>query len=154
FRIELRKTLRRRSEDLDADMSGRHGIDVSEVEHPWVPAGMHRLSENQPAELAVVCRLANYNSSLVRLSVRRSRDEVLLCDVVEVSEVIGRLQLHQGLVGLSRTCDFRGNHGNGRDGRRRGGCCGLSASTLSALTLRRLLALPTSALSLNGNRQL
>src|SRR5262245_35532360 len=123
---------------------------MREVEHPGIPARMHGFGENQPAEASVVCGPANDNARLVRLATRGARNEILLCDVFEMREIVGWLQLHERFIEASRPLDLRGNRRDWRSNRSwRRRRCGAPLTAL-ALSLSRIPA----ALALHGNRQL
>src|SRR5436190_14835660 len=124
-------------------MAFGHRVGVREVKHPGIAAGMHGLRKDKSAELAGIRRPANDNPRLVRLTVRGSRNEVLPGNVVEVRQVVSRLEFHQCLKKLSRPGDFPRDCGDGRNYRRRilrlRGLSDPPLPALSALALRPTL---------------
>src|SRR5262245_20085568 len=114
---------------------------------------MHRLGKHQPAGLGIVRRFANDDARLVRLTVRRTRNEIFLSNVYEVRDVVPGLQCHQRLEKFAGSGDFCGCRRNRRNGRRRV----LRLSLLLSATLSSLSALPLalySSLSLNRDWKL
>src|SRR5262249_23581732 len=132
-----------------------HRVDMGEVEHPGVSTRVHGFRKNQAVKFAVVAGSANDDARFVRLAVGSAGDEELICNVREMLEIIGGLQLHQRLIELSRARDLRRSGSRRRHNqwsrwcRRR-----TSLSTLTASSLSRRSTLRTVVLARNGNRQL
>src|SRR5262249_48564717 len=119
FSVRCCEACRAAGQYLDANDSVGHAVNVGEMKHPWISTGVHGFGENQTVELAVVGWPPNHNTGLIRLTARRSRNEVLLRDIAEMSQVVRGLELHQRLQKISWARDFSRCGGEWSDDHRR-----------------------------------
>src|SRR5215475_1880534 len=146
---------------FETDDSAVHGIHLNEVEHPWIPARVHGLGQDQSIEFAVVLWLSNDDPRFVCLTAHRcTRDEVFLrlVPILRVDVLCRHLYI-PGIVMRVHEC-FEKRAGSGHFYSRRDGSndlfhglgCGLHvplpASALAAPSTLTLAALTLSAAAL------
>src|SRR5262245_13918552 len=121
------------------------------MKYPGIAAGVHGLRKNQAIEFAVVFRLADDDARFVWLTVRCSRNQILLCLIVVLRvDVFGRdldvlrviMRVHEGFEERTGTSDFNRRR-NGRHDLFHGLGCGFGA-TLPTASTAATLALSTS----------
>src|SRR5215467_4531316 len=63
---------------------------------------MHRFDQHESAEFGIIRRLPNDEPRLVRLSIRRTRDEILFSFVFEIRETFARSQRRRRVIDRTR----------------------------------------------------